>query len=382
MQKGNYPTKWWKLAGIASQTVDNLAKHPSILEAAAMIRQDQVVAFPTETVYGLAANALSDSASEQIFVAKGRPADNPLIVHIERRQTVDEFVDNIPKQAVKLMETFWPGPLTIILPAATHVSSVVTAHLSTVALRMPDHVLALAFLRACQLPLAAPSANRSGKPSPTTAEHVWHDLQGRIAGILDGGPTGIGVESTVIDMSTSVPTICRPGGISIEQLQHVLGDVSIDPAITEGVHPSLVGQTSVSRATPRSPGVKYGHYSPEGEMWLSTGESTAVMRKKIAEHMLLRLSEGYRCGVLTTDEGLDYFQGQLVHLPFKDQMRVSIVSAGDAQDLEGIARQLYAVLRQFDVVESQYIFAETFPERGMGAALMNRLRKAASGNVL
>ena len=211
------------------KNVDNLKTYPQIIEAAQKLKQNEVVAFPTETVYGLGGNAKSDDAVLKIFEAKGRPGDNPLIIHISDREQIRSFVKDIPKQAAVLMDAFWPGPLTIILEKRSGVlSEKATAGLSTVAVRMPDHPVALALIEASGLPLAAPSANLSGRPSPTTAYHVADDLTGRIAGIMDGGPTGVGLESTVVDCTGEIPVILRPGGVTREQLAEVVGEVSVD----------------------------------------------------------------------------------------------------------------------------------------------------------
>ncbi|MED4163311.1 L-threonylcarbamoyladenylate synthase, partial [Halalkalibacterium halodurans] len=227
-----------------------------IKEAALWIKKGELVALPTETVYGLGANALSDEAVQKIFIAKGRPSDNPLIVHISRKEQLLRLVSHIPDSANLLINAFWPGPLTIIFPKGEEVSTVVTAGLDTVAVRMPSHPVAQALIEAANVPIAAPSANRSGKPSPTSAAHVLADLRGKIAGVVDGGPTAEGVESTVIDCTTTPPILYRPGGVTREQLEAVLGPIRIDPA--------LLGNAE----QPKSPGMKYTHYAPEGELTL------------------------------------------------------------------------------------------------------------------
>ncbi|MGV3463815.1 MAG: L-threonylcarbamoyladenylate synthase, partial [Heyndrickxia sp.] len=242
--------------------VDNLKSNPQVVEAANLLKQNEVVAFPTETVYGLGANAISDEAITKVYEAKGRPSDNPLIVHIADFSQLYNLVLEIPKTAEKLMEKFWPGPLTIIFKVKSKaVSKKVTAGLNTVGIRMPDHPLALALIKAANLPIAAPSANSSGKPSPTTAGHVRDDLNGRISGILDGGETGIGVESTVVDCTGEVPIILRPGGVTKEAMENEIGNVEIDPALHENLN-----------SKPKAPGMKYTHYAPNAPVYLVDGK--------------------------------------------------------------------------------------------------------------
>ncbi|KHE69210.1 L-threonylcarbamoyladenylate synthase, partial [Halobacillus sp. BBL2006] len=245
-------TKFWK----PSQPLEN---NSSIEEAAQLLRNQHVVAFPTETVYGLGADATNEEAVQRIFEAKGRPSDNPLIVHVADIEQVEELAQNIPERAYQLMEAFWPGPLTLVLESNGVAAKNVTAGLSTIGIRMPDHPLALALLRNAGKPLAAPSANRSGRPSPTEAEHVWQDLNGRVSGILDGGATGVGVESTVLDCTSQPPVILRPGGVTKEDLEKILSKVDIDNALKD------------EQRQPKSPGMKYTHYAPEAPLWLVEG---------------------------------------------------------------------------------------------------------------
>jgi L-threonylcarbamoyladenylate synthase len=351
-------TKVW----IVDKDVENWQSCAQIVDAAELIRQGEVVAFPTETVYGLGANALSNEAVEKIFLAKGRPSDNPLIVHIGEMSQLRMVAREIPERAMKLIDAFWPGPLTLILPKTDQVASLVTAGLDTVGVRMPDHPLALALIREAGVPIAAPSANRSGRPSPTTADHVRGDLNHRIAGILDGGCTGVGVESTVLDVTVEPAVILRPGGITLEQIKEVIGDVELDPAF-------LVGATE----TPRSPGMKYAHYAPEGEMWLVFGRTEAV-RDKMLELLASAKRHGRKTGVLATEETASFW---------RQQADADVVlSCGSRNDLHSVAQQLYAVLRQFDDEQVQFIAAETFPREGMGMAVMNRLEKAAGGRIV
>ncbi len=250
---------------IVENDVENNKSYPQIVEAARILQENEVVAFPTETVYGLGANAKSDAAVEKIFKAKGRPSDNPLIVHISNKNQLEGLVMSVPSSAEKLIEAYWPGPLTIIFNKKENVlSEKVTAGLDTVAIRMPDHPVALAIIEAAGLPIAAPSANRSGKPSPTTAQHVIDDLDGRIIGVVDGGETGVGVESTVVDCTGPVPIILRPGGVTKEQLQEVVGEIIVDPSLKEG------------KGAPKSPGMKYTHYAPDAPVYLVEGNSAVI----------------------------------------------------------------------------------------------------------
>jgi len=324
--------------------------------AAGLLRKGETVAFPTETVYGLGANALDAAAVDKIFHAKGRPSDNPLIVHIAHKGDVEKLARDVPELARLCMDKFWPGPLTLILPATSLVPANVTAGLDTVGIRMPDHVTALHLIDRAGVPLAAPSANSSGRPSPTTAEHVLEDLFGRIAGCVDGGPSGVGVESTVLDVTGPVPMILRPGGITREMLQEVIGPVEIDPALTTGT------------GTPKSPGVKYTHYAPKAMMILCEGETDVRLFEALIQNGHL---QGKKVGVLTTAEREGAFPGA-------DAVRV----CGARADLGSVAAGLYDAIRSFDHTPVDLIYAETFPETGVGLAIMNRLRKAAGHRAI
>ncbi|MBU9710356.1 L-threonylcarbamoyladenylate synthase [Evansella tamaricis] len=333
-----------------------LHNHTGIKRAAQLLNRGEVVAFPTETVYGLGGNALSDEAISQIFEAKGRPSDNPLIVHIARQDQVLEYVKEIPKNAQHLMDVFWPGPLTIVFKHSGKLSPKVTAGLSTVAIRIPDHPIALALIMESDLPLAAPSANTSGRPSPTEASHVFEDLNGRIPMILDGGKTGVGVESTVIDCTdpNGKVTILRPGGITKEALEEVVGEVFVDPA--------LVNRDEI----PISPGMKYTHYAPAAPLIMING-GIPFFKKKVEEAS----RSGKRVGILVTEEAKGLIS------PVAQE-----VVCGTREDLTTVANQLYHSLRKFDEGNVDIIFSEIFPETDLGAAIMNRLRKAAGGEIL
>lgn len=343
-------TKIWSVDKI----VDNLKSYPQVSEAAELLTKNEVVAFPTETVYGLGGNAESDEAVAKIFAAKGRPSDNPLIIHIAEIAQLEAFVSEIPPSASLLMETFWPGPLTIVLKKRVGMlSEKATAGLSTVAVRMPDHPVALAIIEKSGLPIAAPSANQSGKPSPTLARHVFEDLDGKISGIVDGGPTGVGVESTVIDCTEAIPIILRPGGITYEQLEAVIGQVAVDPAIKD------------TESAPKSPGMKYRHYAPNAPLYLVEG-SHRFLQTLIEE----KRTDGMKVGVLTTEEAQNDFQADVV------------IACGQRERLETVAGSLYEALRDFNEAGVDIIYSETFPEHGVGQAIMNRLNKAAGNKLI
>ncbi len=325
-----------------------------ILEAGRILSRGGLVAFPTETVYGLGANALDGRAVARIFEAKGRPADNPLIVHVACREEVKHLAQNIPPAAEILMDAFWPGPLTLVLPAGPAVPPETTAGLDTLAVRMPRHPVALALIRAAGVPLAAPSANLSGRPSPTTAELVLQDLNGRIEAVLDGGPAGVGLESTVLDLTGSVPVILRPGGVTPEELRELLGEVEVDPAFTD---------------RPRSPGMKYTHYAPEAPLLLIEGEPGAVAAR-LMELAREQKALGRRVGILSCSGNRDYASvGE-------------VVLAGRREDPGTVATGLYAALRRFNELGVDLILAEGLEDSGIGLAVMNRLRKAAVRRIV
>ncbi|MFD1708731.1 L-threonylcarbamoyladenylate synthase [Siminovitchia sediminis] len=338
-------TKYWSV----DNCVNNKEEYPQLVEASKLLREGEVVAFPTETVYGLGANALSDTAVSKIFAAKGRPADNPLIVHISKRNQLGLLTDHVPETAELLISEFWPGPLTLIFkkkPGA--VSSLVTAGLDTVAVRMPDHPIALALIDAANVPVAAPSANKSGRPSPTTADHVLDDLRGLIAGVVDGGPAGVGVESTVLDCTSPVPVILRPGGLAKEEIEKTVGQVEQDPAIQH------------AHSAPRSPGMKYRHYAPAAPVYLLDGDNKWIQRK-IDE----KRGSGLKVGILATSESAPFYSADAVSV------------CGSRNNLSAVAQDLYQALRSFDEYDLDLIYSEVFPVEGMGHAIMNRLEKAA-----
>ncbi len=459
--------------------LDPLHIDPHAIQTAAVaLREGQTVAFPTETVYGLGGNALDPQAVKRIFAAKGRPSDNPLIVHIAALDKLDSIVSSVPPIAEQLMRQFWPGPLTMVLPRAASIPDVVTAGLDTVAVRMPDHPVALALIAASGVPVAAPSANRSGRPSPTRAEHVVEDLWGKVDVILDAGPCAVGVESTVLDVTCDPPMILRPGGVTREMIEDALGVIiAVDPAIAthaqlQSLVPSpqsLVGdeklsadhgenQSSSDRGAcrgaaqprpgcpsspdpsiptlgtrdsglgtcqdfaPRSPGMKYTHYAPKAPMTLYVGPRDAVVGA-IAERAAAETATGHKVGVMLTSpvpfmpgdvviqltESTDHRpqstetdqeQGQrskgqgaetcgpscwLRRNPHLDWLQTNSTHAPGAyspEELQTIANGIYDALRRFDEEGVDLILAQGVPETGLGQAIMNRLSKAAGGNVM
>lgn len=333
-------------------------------EAGAVLAAGGSVAFPTETVYGLGADARNTAAVEQIFAAKGRPSDNPLIVHISNTSQLDELVLGVNDTERRLMQAFWPGPLTLVLPVKPGaVSPRVTAGLDTVAVRMPDHRVALALISAAGCPVAAPSANRSGRPSPTLAGHVFEDLAGAIDGILDGGPAGVGVESTVVQAGQDgTVTVLRPGGVTEEQLAALAASVQRDPALARA--------GSADSPAPRSPGMKYTHYAPKGALCIVQGRTADAVSAKIQAELDAAGARGETTGVLSFDEHIGRYRADVA------------VSLGSLAAPEEAAHRLYAGLRQFDVEGATFILAESCPDKGLGAAVMNRLLKAAGHHII
>lgn len=324
------------------------ADDASIRRAAALLRAGELVAFPTETVYGLGADALNGEAAARIFAAKGRPADNPLIAHIAGESGLAGLIALEPCAcARKLMRAFWPGPMTLIFPKSPRVPREVTAGLDTVAVRMPSHPVARALISAAQTPIAAPSANRSGRPSPTTAAHVLEDMEGRIPLILDGGPCEVGLESTVVDVTGARPRILRPGGVTLEMLEGVVGDVDVDEGV---LHQLQAGSQA------RSPGMKYKHYAPKGEVTIVTGPRAA---QEIAR--LYDAADG-RAAILAFSQA-DY-------------------GARRVYRLKNAPGELFAALRQLDEDGMETIYAEDVPTAGVGLAVMNRLMRAAAFRVV
>ncbi|WP_340026688.1 L-threonylcarbamoyladenylate synthase [Paenibacillus sp. FSL K6-1096] len=343
--------------------------------AAGLLRSGETVAFPTETVYGLGADARNTAAVEAVFAAKGRPSDNPLIVHIARRSDLEGLVTEVHPVAARLIDAFWPGPLTLVLPVRPGVlSPLVTAGLDTVGVRMPDHPVALALLRAADCPVAAPSANRSGRPSPTLAAHVLEDLAGYIGGVLDGGAAGVGLESTVVQVQPDgTVQVLRPGGITAEQLAAVTGSAA-GASGGAGVSAAAAAQAAEDGpAAPRAPGMKYTHYAPRGALSIVRGSSA----QRVAETAAELLQAAQRDGAVT---GLLLFEEHRALYPADPA--ACVVSLGPLASPEEAARFLYAALRRFDEAGATYILAEACPVTGLGAAIMNRLMKAAGNTVI
>ncbi len=333
--------------------------HQKMEEAAQLIRSGELVAFPTETVYGLGADALNPQASKKIYAAKGRPSDNPLIVHIAKFEDLEDIAKEVPQEAKKLADAFWPGPLTMIVHKNEKVPYETTGGMDTVAIRMPNHPVALELIRQSGCLIAAPSANTSGRPSPTLAEHVAEDLGGRIPMILDGGEVGIGIESTIIDLTEKIPMILRPGYITKEMLEAVIGTVKTDPGII----------AADSTKKPKAPGMKYRHYAPKANLMLIDGAKDAVV-DKINELTDAMHSENKKVGIIGTDETVASYRGDMV------------LSIGAREDEDAIARHLYKLLREFDEADVDVIYSESFATPRIGQAIMNRLLKAAGHQVL
>ena len=334
-----------------------------IQEAGGLLREGKLVAFPTETVYGLGANALDAQAVAGIFAAKGRPADNPLIVHIDNPKALDLYIDQIPPVAEQLAARFWPGPLTLVMRGGHAFPSVVTGGLDTVAVRVPAHPVALALIKAAGVPLAAPSANASGRPSPTTAAHVLDDLAGKIALVLDGGPAGLGVESTVLDISGAHPVILRPGGTIKQDLESVLGEVQVASEVDSG---------AAAGYHPRAPGMKYTHYAPRAPLILFEGHDPGKVAAGVRSEAIRLVADGRKVGILTYLETSSLYDGQ----------GCSVVVTGRRSDPATVAASLYAALRRFDLLGVEVILAEGITSDGLGMVVENRLRQAAGGHVV
>ncbi len=348
-----------KIIQITKENIEATTK-----EAAKVWADGGLVAFPTETVYGLGGNGLNKEASKKIYAAKGRPSDNPLILHIAEMNQFYPLVKTgnakIIARAEALADAFWPGPLTMILPKADDIPYETTGGLDTVAIRMPSHPAAQALLQACRLPIAAPSANLSGRPSPTSASHVIEDMDGRIEMIIDGGDVGIGVESTIIDLTGDVPMLLRPGFVTPEMLQQVLGTIETDAAVYHQVGKDV---------HPKAPGMKYRHYAPKASMVLVEGAQDQVI-DYINEETKKKREQGMRIGVMATNESKDQYQADVV------------LSVGSRSAMDSVAHNLFRALREFDEENVDFIYSESFDASGCGFAVMNRLLKAAGHQVV
>lgn len=331
----------------------------AVAQAARVLREGGLVGMPTETVYGLGANALDEAAVRAIFAAKGRPADNPLIVHVASPEAAGPLC-HISPAARALMDRFCPGPLTLLLPKKPCLPDVVNAGLPSVAVRIPSHPVAQRLLRACALPVAAPSANTSGKPSPTTALHVYHDLRGRLSIILDGGECQVGLESTVVDMTADVPTVLRPGGVTPEMLACVLPEVRVADSV---LRPLRDGERALS------PGMRYRHYAPGGQLTLVTGREENVCAACMARYREA-VAEGRSARILAFEEHLAHYEG------------AQVLSIGSLAQPETVAHRLFAVLRRMDEEGVEALTCEVLPPEGIGLAIMNRLSRAAAFRVV
>lgn len=331
----------------------------AIARAGEILKRGGLVAFPTETVYGLGGDALNENSSRLIYAAKGRPSDNPLIVHITNMEALKKIVTEIPPAARKLAERYWPGPLTMIFHKSSAVPLATTGGLDTVAVRMPSHKTARAMIDAAGGYIAAPSANRSGRPSPTVARYVIEDLDGLVDMIIDGGEVNIGLESTIIDLTGEVPTILRPGYVTQDMLTETLGLVDVDRTILD----------ANSRQAPKAPGMKYRHYAPKGNLSIVEGEPERVV-SYINKRISALQKEGRKTGVIATDETVARYHGD------------DIKSVGSRRDEEVIARHLFRILREFDDDNVEVMFTESFETAGIGQAIMNRLLKAAGHQVI
>lgn len=344
-----------KIVQLSEENIDQAV----IEEAAEIIRRGGLVAFPTETVYGLGGDALNEKSSGKIYAAKGRPSDNPLIVHIAEFDDLEKIVSNVPEAARKLAGRFWPGPLTMIFEKAACVPCATTGGLDTVAVRMPSNKIARALIKTSGRYIAAPSANRSGRPSPTKAKYVIEDLAGRVDMILDGGASDIGLESTIIDLSGEVPVILRPGYITEEMMAEAIGRVDTDRTIID----------SNSDLAPKAPGMKYRHYAPKGSLTIVEGQQELVTAY-INDRLKKEQAEGRKTGVIAVKETA------------KGYLADSVKCVGSRQDEEEIARHLFQILRELDDEEIEVIYAEAFDSHGVGCAIMNRLLKAAGHQVV
>lgn len=339
--------------------VEKNLEENAIKEAAQIIRNGGLVVFPTETVYGLGANALDEEAVKSIFVAKGRPQDNPLIVHVADFD-ISEYVKSVPEVAKKIMDRFWPGPITLILEKSDLIPYVTSANLDTVGIRMPSDKIARQLIKESGKPIAAPSANISGRPSPTDIDSCIEDLDGKVDYILGGERSEVGLESTIVDCTVSPICVLRPGGVTLEMLREIDKDAYIDPAITKKPKKDF---------KPKAPGMKYRHYAPKAPVKVFKGEIEKTIAK-INEMMLNYIENKKNVGIIATDETKDFYKQGLVK------------SLGSRNDLECVAKNLFKVLRSFDNEEVDIILCEAFDEKGVGIAIMNRLNKSAGFDII
>ena len=331
----------------------------ALKKAANILKNDGLVAFPTETVYGLGANALKEEAVKKIYIAKGRPSDNPLIVHIAKKDDIYPLVDSVPKNALILMDKFWPGALTIIFKKSSIIPKTTSGGLDTVAIRMPKNNIALALIKECGFPLAAPSANTSTKPSPTLASHVYKDLNGKIDMVIDGGSCNFGIESTVVEVLDNKVTILRPGSITKEMLEKFVDNVVIDSSILS---------TNVN-LLPKSPGMKYKHYAPLGDVFIINGNIDNIV-SYILDSLKNDKINNIKSLVIASDETIDNYSS------------FDVLNIGSRKNIEIIAKNLFNTLRECDNLNMQKIYIESFSEEGVGLAVMNRLKKASDYKII
>jgi len=329
--------------------------------AAEVLKKGGLVAFPTETVYGLGANALDEKAVLKIFKAKNRPPDNPIIVHVANEDDIYVLAEHVPEIAEKLIGEFWPGPLTLLFVRSEAVPNAVTAGLATVAIRMPSHAVAHTLISEAGIPVAAPSANLAGRPSPTSAKHVLDDLSGRIEVLIDGGEIGYGVESTVLDLTTDPPTVLRPGPTTVEELRKVVGEVE--------VHPIAKAEVPIEVAIARSPGMKYRHYAPAAKVVVVEGPLEGIIRK-VQELVDAQRKPGKKVGVMAMEETAPKYRADVVKV------------VGGHRDPRAVAKNLFKVFRELDAEGVNFVVAEGLEPTGIGLAVMNRLRKAAGYNIV
>jgi L-threonylcarbamoyladenylate synthase len=342
--------------------VDPLKPEPEKIRVAAEVLKDGgLVAFPTETVYGLGANSLDERAVLRIFEAKNRPADNPIIVHIANKDDIYVLAEHVPQIAEDLIEEFWPGPLTLLFEKSVAVPSQVTGGLATVAIRMPSHAIAHALILGAEVPVAAPSANLAGRPSPTSAKHVIDDLFGRIEVLIDGGEVGYGVESTVLDLTSDPPAVLRPGPVTVEELRSFAGEVEI--------HPIARADVPVEVAIARSPGMKYRHYAPTADVVVVEGPVESMV-EKVQELIDAQRRLGKKVGVMAMEETAPGYRADVVKV------------VGSRLDPRTVAKNLFKVFREFDSEDVKFVAAESLEPKGIGLAVMNRLRKAAGYNIV
>lgn len=346
---------------IIKQITDDLENNKKIIaQAGEILARGGLVAFPTETVYGLGGDAFDKEAAVGIYAAKGRPSDNPLIVHISKVEDLEKLSDEVPQSAYELAKKFWPGPLTMIVKKNDKVPKTITGGLETVAVRLPANPIARAIIEASGTFIAAPSANLSGRPSPTTGKHVIEDLTGRVDMIVDGGAIEIGLESTIVDLSEDIPMILRPGYVTLLQLKEVLGEVTMDKGLMS---------TLKENVAPKAPGMKYRHYAPKAELTIIKGEEQRVL-DKIDALLHEGLEKGLKVGIMTTESHKSRFE------------EGEVISLGGTGNDEEIAAHLFAALRRFDELEVDVIYSEAFSEEGIGQAVMNRLNKAAGHKTI